>query len=181
VHNNGLPVVIFSHGLGGNRSAYTITCSELASQGYVVFAIEHADGTASACKLACGRGWRFYKGLGGEKGQVEKTRFRVIEMKTALRVLRSLDKGQPLPGQLKVSGRLNGSTSFLTGALDTRCVAAVGHSYGGATTAALCSEDPFFRCAVCLDPWWPALYPDTAALSRWKTKTPLLIMGSHDW
>lgn len=49
------PVVVFSHGLGGNRMLYSITCSELASQGYVVLALEHADGSASACKLAGGK------------------------------------------------------------------------------------------------------------------------------
>lgn len=49
------PVVVFSHGLGGNRILYSITCSELASQGYVVLALEHADGSASACKLAGGK------------------------------------------------------------------------------------------------------------------------------
>ena len=40
------------------------------------------------------QGWRFYAGLGGEEGQVEKTRHRVVEMKTALRVLRALNKGK---------------------------------------------------------------------------------------
>ncbi len=47
-----LPVVVFSHGLGGNRYAYSILCSNLAAQGYVVYAIEHADGSSSGCKLA---------------------------------------------------------------------------------------------------------------------------------
>jgi len=53
-----LPVVVFSHGLGGSRSLYSLICGELASQGYVVLAIEHADGTACAAKLAGGHGWR---------------------------------------------------------------------------------------------------------------------------
>ena len=49
------PVIIFSHGLGGHRALYSIICGELASQGYVVLAVEHADGSSSACKLAGGK------------------------------------------------------------------------------------------------------------------------------
>lgn len=174
-----LPVIIFSHGLGGNRAVYSIICSELASHGYVVLAIEHADGTASCCKLAGDKGWRFYKGLGGDEGQVEKTRHRIMEMKTAVKVLRALHKGENLLG-LKLS-MVENPAGFLAGALDLRCLAAVGHSYGGATTAALVSEDPLFRCGVCLDPWWAALPEEATCLATWRTKAPLLVMGSHDW
>lgn len=39
------PVVVFSHGLAGSRLAYSQVCGELASQGVVVAAIEHRDGS----------------------------------------------------------------------------------------------------------------------------------------
>jgi hypothetical protein len=47
--NNGstLPVVIFSHGLYGNRTTYSIVCCEFASRGWCVFSLEHHDGSAS--------------------------------------------------------------------------------------------------------------------------------------
>lgn len=179
-----LPVVIFSHGLGGQRGVYSIICAELASHGYIVFAIEHADGTASCAKLAGGHGYRYYAGLGGQEGQVEKTRYRVNEMKTALRVLKAMHKGEALPGlslSTVQSSQKADPQDFLHGMLDLRCIAAIGHSYGGATTAGLISEDPLFRCGICLDPWWAALPPESAALSNWRTKSPILIMGSHDW
>ncbi len=36
-----LPVIVFSHGLGGNRTTYTTLCTHLASHGFIVFVIEH--------------------------------------------------------------------------------------------------------------------------------------------
>ncbi|KAI0700785.1 platelet-activating factor acetylhydrolase [Cytidiella melzeri] len=39
------PLVFFSHGLAGNRTNYSHICSRLASQGKVVLAFEHRDGT----------------------------------------------------------------------------------------------------------------------------------------
>lgn len=41
-----MPVVIFSHGLGGTRHAYSSLCTALASQGALVLSVEHRDGSA---------------------------------------------------------------------------------------------------------------------------------------
>lgn len=42
--NTQFPVVIFSHGLGGNRTTNTTVCCELASQGFIVASLEHRYG-----------------------------------------------------------------------------------------------------------------------------------------
>ena len=43
------------------------------AQGFVVLALEHADGTAAACRLAGGRGWRYYSGWGSEAERARQT------------------------------------------------------------------------------------------------------------
>ena len=192
--------------LGGHRALYAVLCSELASQGYLVLAVEHTDGTASCAKLAGTGTYHLYAGLGGEDAQHQKTRHRVEEMQTGLRVLQAMARGEALPG-LTLSDQLDAG-EFLRGRLDfrcgreqrlpgrlsrqgwstrrckcacRRCIVAAGHSYGGATCTALVAEDSRFRCAVALDPWWHALPPESCALTGWRTRAPVLILGSHDW
>ncbi|KAE8449661.1 hypothetical protein EG329_007991 [Mollisiaceae sp. DMI_Dod_QoI] len=44
--NGRWPVMIFSHGLGGNRNAYSYLVGSIASHGVIVIAPEHRDGSA---------------------------------------------------------------------------------------------------------------------------------------
>ena len=48
------PLVIFSHGLAGGRTTYSNFCAKIASEGYVVLAIEHRDGSGPAVRVRPG-------------------------------------------------------------------------------------------------------------------------------
>ena len=54
----GYPVIVLSHGLHGHRSVCSAICSDLASHGYVVAALEHKDGSACLTfeRVSGGRG-----------------------------------------------------------------------------------------------------------------------------
>ncbi|KAI0126873.1 platelet-activating factor acetylhydrolase [Xylariales sp. AK1849] len=41
------PVIFFSHGLGGSRNVSSIICGEMASNGFIVVAMEHRDGSGA--------------------------------------------------------------------------------------------------------------------------------------
>ncbi|KAK2077072.1 hypothetical protein QBZ16_004705 [Prototheca wickerhamii] len=145
----GRPVIVFSHGLAGFRSMYSVPCAELASQGYVVLAKQGQ--------------WVFYQGLGSEESQVEKTRKRARELTAAMDLLEALQAGS-LSSDMHVhmSGTID-PRSFLRGQLDLQAVAAMGHSYGGASVVTLCAEDARFGCCIAMDPWchaWNKVAPD---------------------
>lgn len=50
--NTKLPVLLFSHGMGGSQTMYSIICTEMASKGFLVVVPEHMDGSAS-CTIQC--------------------------------------------------------------------------------------------------------------------------------
>jgi platelet-activating factor acetylhydrolase len=59
-HNKPFPLVVFSHGLSGTRNTYSQMCQRLVSEGYVVLAVEHADGSGP-CVIRDGKSWTFTK------------------------------------------------------------------------------------------------------------------------
>ena len=66
-------LVIFSHGLAGTKNAYSAVCSALASEGNVVLAIAHADGS--------GPGVILYPNetVGGEEVRLGYLKFQELE------------------------------------------------------------------------------------------------------
>ena len=199
ISTSKLPLLIFSHGLAGQRTTYSSFCLEIASRGFLVVAIEHADGTASLAELS-GPGekmkwqpspfenprdakgkWRWYGGL-GEHVSAGRPQYRLEEVKTAIRIIRDLNNGCDVDG-LRISACYKQeNSSWLAGRIDLDKIITSGHSYGGATAAWASSCVPGVVAGIALDPWWEALPLDASVLNDWVNKrSPLLVIGSEEW
>ncbi|XP_075717077.1 platelet-activating factor acetylhydrolase isoform X2 [Rhinoderma darwinii] len=164
------PFVIFSHGLGAFRTLYSAFCIGLASQGFVVAAVEHRDESASATFYLrerspadnCGKDeerdtleevWLYNKspkpGADEFPLRYEQIQKRADECLRALELMLNVNAGKPVTNALP--------SKFdwlrLKDSIDVQKVAVVGHSFGAATAIKALGRDSRFRCAVALDAW----------------------------
>ncbi|MES1915075.1 MAG: hypothetical protein MHM6MM_007072, partial [Cercozoa sp. M6MM] len=119
------PVVIMLHGLRGNFDGATAHARRLASNGFVVVAVDHCDGSGAFTRLHDGRALRHQsRPLVWHQSDYRAFRraqlnVRVRELDAVLRELRTWQKSHRL----------------LKGRLDLDRVALHGHSFGAATIA----------------------------------------------
>jgi dienelactone hydrolase len=124
------PIVLFSPGFGSLVALYTSICEELASHGFLVFAVDHAY-DSRAVFLENGRVVAAAKEPpGGEpllKYQRERVTVRAADLRFVINQLFSLETidGEPLSRHLDLSR-----------------VGALGHSVGGMTATELCMRGP---------------------------------------
>ena len=187
-----MPVVIFSHGLAGTRNMYAALCTSLASQGFLVAALEHRDGSAScASKIDDVGGVKhepYVHTDGNFAWRLEQIGKRVAELDAAVAAL----SNDAPPRNAFPGSRLDVGTAF-RGLVDASRLVAIGHSFGGATVvAAMATERPGatktrVRTSVLLDPWTApfgpcgaedATHPLRAAAAA---KVPTLVVNSHGW
>ncbi|GAN05816.1 platelet-activating factor acetylhydrolase-like [Mucor ambiguus] len=139
------PVIVFSHGLGGNRLIYSSICADLASHGFVVVAIEHRDGSASLAK-GIDDEWIQYDNVPPEIWgfRHHQLRHRVSEVDLCLAAL----------DEIALKGLNDANAPHFKGKLDMNSLVMAGHSFGGATTMLTLNErNTRFQCGVLLDPW----------------------------
>ncbi|XP_042245797.1 platelet-activating factor acetylhydrolase isoform X2 [Thunnus albacares] len=196
--NGKCPVVIFSHGLGAFRTLYSAICSELASQGFIVASVEHRDLSASATYFfrektesekadknspkpsasdtdGMVKEWMYYRPL--QHGENEfalrnkQVKQRADECIMALDKLTEINSGTPVQNVLQKQF----DWMTLKNSMDLSRVAAIGHSFGGATVIEALSKDVKFKCGVALDAWMFPLEDETFP----RVKQPILFINSE--
>lgn len=115
------PVIVFSHGFGGNKDAFAAISRHWASHGYVVIQPTHADGTKRRqVDRAAGGGPAVRLGMGGlVKGLDDPARIadRVADIVLVMDSLAEIAKATPA----------------LAGRIDAERIGVGGHSFGAYT------------------------------------------------
>lgn len=123
------PLVIMSHGAGGNRESELYQAEHLASHGYVVVSIEHLYSNTRQTKYYMSR-------AGGDLQLMEAVH---RETRDAREVLgRPRDVGFAIDRATE----WNRSHPALAGRIDTSRIGVMGHSFGAYTTLAVCGAQP---------------------------------------
>jgi dienelactone hydrolase len=149
-NKQGLPLVVYSHGLVGSPHVYTKQALDLASSGYMVLMIHHRDGSSPFVPLEKQEKERYdeYKewleGFVREKFKLSKDFAEVVRFRrrqTVFRTTEVLAATESLLGAHQVhsddaSSPTAKALSRLFGAanpIDTKRIIFMGHSFGGAT------------------------------------------------
>lgn len=128
------PVILFSPGFGASRAFYTSLTAGLASRGMAVLAIDHPY-EAGVAELADGRVVSTV--IRRRPGDRDLIPYMTAQQDLRVADLRfALDRIASLP---------------LAEHLDLDRIAAVGHSFGGASSLAALAQDRRIRCAVNID------------------------------
>lgn len=135
--------IVFSHGLTGSRTMYSVLGRELASCGYAVFLIDHHDGsTCFTMKHGKEPVW-FNKNMPYFSGDDMHNR-----VKTREQEMKMLIDCISLPSF---------ATQFLKfksdSILDLPKLVMAGHSMGGAASIRVGHSDPRVKCILTHDPW----------------------------
>jgi len=172
-----LPLVVFSHGLGGIKTQNSIQAEELASWGYVVIAADHAfdafltlfeDGTTADYRSS-GRGITTEEEFWAARGPQLATR--TADVLFMLDVITTAQNGAKSALQIA-------NPNPLWQRVDLSRIGVFGHSFGGATSIMALDSDPRIRAAVVLDGW---MVPVPEAIIDRGASKPLLYLGQESW
>ncbi|KAM6207880.1 platelet-activating factor acetylhydrolase isoform 1-T1 [Sarcoramphus papa] len=185
------PLLVFSHGLGAFRTIYSAICVEMASQGFIVAAVEHRDESASAtyyCKKKSvsepqeestsnmEKEWIYYRKL--KTGEEERCLRHKQVQQRAQECIKALDLILKINSGEEVMNVLNSDFDWnsLKDSVDTSRIAVMGHSFGGATVIESLSKEIRFRCGIALDAW---MLPVGDDIYQSSVQQPLLFINSE--
>lgn len=165
------PVLVFSHGWRGMRYQNTAQMVELASQGYIVVAPEHAYGAVISVypdgEIIYNKPEALPKGVSDE--EYEKAA-RILGKSWISDLRFTLDQLEKLQ-----SGEI---PSMFTGHLDLEKLGMFGHSTGGGAVFETCWLDERCRAVFGEDPW---LKPYDRQIPETGINQPSIMMFSEDW
>ena len=131
--NKKWPVIVFSHGLGCSRFAYSRICSDLASHGFFVAATEHREGSACASfTMEDGqKNWIPHRRIPVSENEYsdrnQQLHFRVDEMKRTMNLMEKLNEGDGVVNVLEDACDL----TMFKNCLDLSSPVLAGQSFGG--------------------------------------------------
>lgn len=133
------PIILLSHGLGTTRMLHTSQAENLASQGYVVAAIDHTYST-TATVFPDGEVTGFQAKMDGDdflKSGKELGETWAADVDYVIECLERFNQGEN-PGRFK-------------GRLDVSKIGALGHSFGGATAYHLAATRDKIKAGINMD------------------------------
>lgn len=137
------PVLLFSHGLSGMRMQNTQQIEELASYGYVIFAVDHPYAGAFTV-YPDGRVATFDSNVIDWRGPQENNSARRLVSVWA----------DDLAAVLRTIEQFNADANHpLYQKLNLEQLGVFGHSTGGGATFEFCYREPRCKAALGLDPW----------------------------
>ena len=165
-----------------SRATMSQLCYQLASQGVVVAAVEHRDGsgcgssfvteTEAGDLVTCPVPHRHVAaGRGEYEARHGQIRQRSDEIRRVIDILAKLNAGESIPTLVDTDVDLTGLASCLD---MTTNLFLLGHSFGGSSVLLAASEDPRVKAVLALDPW---MFP----LSRHKftIRTPTEVINTE--
>lgn len=201
--SDGLPIIVFSHGMASSRTQYSHYLGELASRGYICAAIEHRDGSGPGTQIIDSSKTpptttdRLHFGQSDVKpgpsssdSKIEsddfkhmQLAFREAEILETTYIIHSLHSDTDAAGRiLKSNSRLEGKGADFPswqGRLNLNATILAGHSYGA--TGALQGLKPrsdgesLFAGGIALDPG------KSSGRLNSDIEVPVLIIHSTSW
>jgi len=183
------PLVVFSHGLGGTMEMYTQLCQQIASNGFVVVATEHEDGSGAYAESPLGEPILYKRPDDTPYSRTKVTTFRKPflqqRVQETIQVLEFLVGNQKAGTDVPIA--INPKLERILQACDTQTgVSLLGHSFGGASmilTAQeiLKSKTIQLKALGVLDPWAFSLEDSAIQQGIPPSDLPLLTILSEAW
>lgn len=189
------PVMVFSHGLGGSRNAYSHICGSVASHGVVVIAPDHRDGSSpiqyvreTASSKARTVGYRPYPHEANPEvydGRDAQLKVRLWEVGTIHDAITKIDRGSA-PKNLDPNNSHSRKKEFVDvlsmfrGKLDVHrpgAIAWAGHSFGAATMYQLL-KSTYYRPEGPISSYRPLFTPDATSsiVQQITPSSPLILL-----